>query len=171
MAAKSRQSAIRRRRAKVRFGDLSINPVGTNHASISKLIWFHFSHTGTVFDMFGALRLFGRRLTTICLICTFMSFGFVHKNIQPPMVPELAAYVAAGGSIFDICGGDHQPGHEDAVDCEACRVADNLTMLQGCDRIASVELERIQTWRFIAKRLAESQGLDPARLTRAPPYV
>lgn len=121
--------------------------------------------------MLGVLHHLSRQLTTIILVCAFVLLGFAHKNIQPPLTPELVAYVAAGGSISDICGGDHQSEHEDATNCEACRIGDCLMMMQGSDHIASVELERIQTWRFIAKRLAESQGLDPARLTRAPPYV
>jgi hypothetical protein len=121
--------------------------------------------------MLGLLHFLGRQLTTISLICAFVSLGFAHKGIPTPMTPELAAYVAAGGSISDICGSDHQPEHGQALDCEACRITDNFATLQGCKLIASVELESVQTWRFVAKRLSEKQRLDPARLTRAPPYV
>lgn len=121
--------------------------------------------------MFPVLHLFSRQLTMICLIFAFVSLGFAHKSIQPSMTPELIAYVAAGGSISDICGSDHQPGHESNIDCEACRIGDGLAELKAYNPVAFVDLERIQRWRFIAKRLAESQGLDPTRLPRAPPYV
>ena len=87
------------------------------------------------------------------------------------MSPELVAYVAAGGSISDICGDDHDSEHEQHIDCEACRIADSFVILQGCKQGASGELAITQAWRFIAKRLSQSLGLDPARLSRAPPYA
>lgn len=121
--------------------------------------------------MLGLLHFLGRQLTTISLICAFVSLGFAHKDIPTPMAPELAAFVAAGGSISDICGGDHEPEHGEAVDCEACRITDTFAILHGVRLVASVRLERVQTWRFVAKRLSEKQRLDPARLTRAPPFV
>ena len=121
--------------------------------------------------MLRVMHLFIRQLTTISLIAAFISLGFAHKNMKPVMTPELVAYVAAGGSIADICGGDQYPDRTNTVNCEACRIADSLTVTQTCDPVATIDLERIQRWRFISKRLAQSQGLDPARLTRAPPYV
>jgi hypothetical protein len=119
--------------------------------------------------MFDALKFFGRLLTAISLTFAFFALGFAHNSIPRPMSPELAAYVASGGSISDICGGDHDSEHEQHIDCDACRIADSFVILQGCKQAASGELEIIQTWRFVAKRLSQSQGLDPARLSRAPP--
>ena len=121
--------------------------------------------------MLGLIHLLGRHLVTISLICTFALLGFAHKNTPTPVSPELAAFLAAGGSISDICNGDHEPEHEQSVDCEACRIADSFAILRGCKQVAPAELDVVQNWRFIAKRLSQSQGLDPARLTRAPPYV
>ena len=121
--------------------------------------------------MFGVLHLFGRHLVTISLIYAFVSLGFAHKNVPTPMSEELAAYLAVGGSISDICSGDHEPQQKHSIDCEACRIADSFVILQGCKQPVSVELKSVQVWRFIAKRLSQSEGLDPARLTRAPPYV
>ena len=121
--------------------------------------------------MFGLGLLLGRQLVTISLICTFALLGFAHKNTPTPVSPELAAFLAAGGSISDICNDDHEPEHEQSVDCEACRIADSFAILRGCKQVAPAELDVVQNWRFIAKRLSQSQGLDPARLTRAPPYV
>lgn len=114
---------------------------------------------------------FGRLLTLIVLIFAVLSLGFGHKRGPTEMTPEMAAYVAAGGSIFDLCGGNELPHEGQIMDCEACRIADNLVTLQACEPAAFAELAQVQAWRFIAKHLSESQGLDPARLTRAPPYV
>lgn len=113
----------------------------------------------------------GRFLTLIVLIFAVLSLGFGHKSGPAEMTPEMAAYVAAGGSIFDLCGGNGLPQDGQTMDCEACRIADNLVTLQACDPAGFVELGQVQAWRFVAKQLSESQGLDPARLTRAPPYV
>ena len=121
--------------------------------------------------MLDVFHLFGRLLTTISLIVAFFSLGFAHNSIPKPMSPELAAYVAAGGLISDICGGDHDPEHEQHIDCEACRITDSFVILRGCKHETPRELGIIQTWHFIAIRLSQSQGLDPARLTRAPPYA
>lgn len=121
--------------------------------------------------MFGFLHLLGRHLTTILLIGAFVSLGFAHKEIPAPMSPELRAYVAAGGSIDDICGADHNPDHEQALNCEACRIADAVAILREGKQVASLELEITQSWRFIAKRNSERQELDPAHLTRGPPHV
>ena len=121
--------------------------------------------------MLGLLHFLGRLLTTLSLIFAFVSLGFAHEDIPTPMTPELAAFVAAGGSISDICRGDHTPQHGQAVDCEACRITENFAILQGYPLVAPVRLERVQTWRFVAQRLSGEQSLDSARLTRAPPYV
>ncbi|MEM8571309.1 MAG: hypothetical protein AAGG56_10405 [Pseudomonadota bacterium] len=87
------------------------------------------------------------------------------------MTPELAAYVAAGGDIWDLCGIGSGEREANGAECEACRIADTLVQLGRSCLIAPERLERTETFRFIAKRLAQSQGLDPARLTRAPPQA
>ena len=121
--------------------------------------------------MFGLVHLFGRQLMTILVIYAIVSLGFAHKTVPTPISAELAAYLAAGGSLSDICGEDHEPGHEYEIDCEACRIADHFAIFQGCKPVVSGDLVVVQKWRFIAKRLSQSQGLDPPRLTRAPPYA
>lgn len=110
-------------------------------------------------------------MVTISLIIAFVTLGFAHKSISTQLAPELAAYVAAGGSLDDLCGGDQLPGHAASVSCEACRIADSFAIFQDCKLSASAEQVRVRTWRFVAKRLLETQDLDPARLTRAPPYA
>jgi len=121
--------------------------------------------------MLGFLHLLGRQLVTLSLIGAFVLLGFAHDDIPTPLSPELRAFIAAGGSIDDICGGEHDPEHEEALGCEACRIADSFAILRDCKQAAPVELDITQSWRFIAKRISESQELDPARLTRGPPHV
>ena len=121
--------------------------------------------------MLGLVHLLGRQLVTVTLIGAFALLGIAHKDVPIPMSSDLAAFLAAGGSLSDICGDDHEPEHEQTIDCEACRITDSFVIMHGCKQAVPVELEVVQKWRFIAKRLSQSQGLDPARLTRAPPYA
>lgn len=97
--------------------------------------------------------------------------SFAHRIAQPEMSPELAAYVAAGGSIADICGTVDENGNVVGVDCEACRVSDHLSGLPTCQQRLLSVTDRVLTFRFVAKRIAKGQPLDPARLTRAPPQT
>lgn len=118
-----------------------------------------------------AAKILVRSLALIALLFAFLTQGFAHKNIPSQMTPEWAAYVAAGGSLFDLCGADQAPEDGQSVECEACRIADSFAILRGCKQVMPITSERVVAWRFVAKTLAESQGLDPARLTRAPPYA
>lgn len=84
------------------------------------------------------------------------------------MTPELAAYVAAGGVLDDICGLYDGEGVPTSVDCEACRITDNLLQTKA-QTIAPTKLKENLVLAVVAKRIAERNDLDPARLTRAPP--
>lgn len=98
-----------------------------------------------------------------------LAVGFAHKTSSVEWSPELAAYIAAGGQLGEICGYSDE-GDPVTIDCEACRIADNA------DHVASTyvfesELLQTRTYAFVAKRIAEQSDLDPARLTRAPPQA
>ncbi|MFD1157729.1 hypothetical protein [Roseovarius aestuarii] len=114
-------------------------------------------------------------LCKFCLIFVTMfamvAIGFAHRAAQPSLSPELVAYVAAGGSLSDICGTAGDEGNAPLIDCEACRISDHLGMLgSGCHTVAT-STPKVFIFGFVAKRIAESQGLDPARLVRAPPQA
>lgn len=96
-----------------------------------------------------------------------VSVGFAHRNMQP----ELAAYLAAGGSLDDICGSMGGDDIAPSSDCEACRLSDSLIHLPVCDHRIITTTDATFVFGFVAKRLIQSQGLDPARLTRAPPQA
>jgi len=107
----------------------------------------------------------------LSLTVALISVGFAHRSAQAEPSPELADFLAMGGSLADRCGLPTGEGPSPLFECEACRIADNLTPLPGCEWPASVELQKTRTFAFVAKRLAQSRGLDPARLTRAPPLA
>jgi hypothetical protein len=106
----------------------------------------------------------------IALAIALTSVGFAHRLAPNGITPELAAYVAAGGQLSDICGaadGDNTPV---SSDCEACRLTDNFVQPII---VRTVHTERAETLvlAFVAKRISERNDLDPARLTRAPPQA
>lgn len=106
----------------------------------------------------------------IALAIALTSVGFAHRVAPTGMTPELAAYVAAGGQLSDICGiadGENTPG---ALDCEACRLTDNTVHpVFGC--VVHTELVETLVLVVVAKRISERNELDPARMTRAPPQA
>lgn len=58
-------------------------------------------------------------LTLLLLITAVAGLGFAHQTAATPD-RGLAAYVAAGGALADICG--DRPEHAALPDCEACRI-------------------------------------------------
>ena len=105
----------------------------------------------------------------IALAIALTAVGFAHRAALTGMTPELAAYVAAGGELSDICGiADGEENTPIALDCEACRLTDNAVQpIIGC--VVHIELEETLVLAVVAKRISERNDLDPARLTRAPP--
>lgn len=106
----------------------------------------------------------------IALAIALTSVGFAHRAATAAITPELAAYIAAGGQLSDICGtpdGENLPA---SSDCEACRITDNIVQPRmNC--VVYTELAEMLVLAFVAKRIAERNDLDPARLTRAPPQA
>ncbi|KIC50512.1 hypothetical protein RA29_06680 [Tateyamaria sp. ANG-S1] len=110
------------------------------------------------------------------LICAVMvalaTIGFAHRTAPPATAsPELAAYIAAGGSLADLCGPFDGNSPAPVQKCEACRITDTAGWPSGPCTDRPVMLAKIFAFSFIAKRLIERHGLDAARLVRAPPHA
>ena len=106
----------------------------------------------------------------IALAIALTSVGFAHRVAPTGITPELAAYIAAGGQLSDLCGiadGENTPV---ASDCEACRLTDNTVQSRiGC--AVHTELAGTLVLAVVAQSILERNDLDPARLTRAPPQA
>lgn len=85
------------------------------------------------------------------------------------MSPELAIYVAAGGSLADICGGSDEQGSAYGQKCEACRLIGAVLVPRNCHGVPLLISDQTRVLTFVAKRLHHTRQLDPTRLTRAPP--
>jgi len=108
---------------------------------------------------------------TICfaLIIAMAAAAFAHSGGRPAMTPEIAQYLAAGGSFSDICGSLEDPDGAQGQKCEACRIMGAALVPNTCNTAPVVLTQHGRTLRFIAQLVHNSRPLDPARLTRAPP--
>ncbi|MBY5931705.1 hypothetical protein KUV51_01735 [Tateyamaria omphalii] len=113
------------------------------------------------------------KLSLICAVMVALAtIGFAHQTAQPETPsPELAAYVAAGGSLADLCGPFDGGSQVHIQKCEACRISDTALWPSGHCTDRPLTLAKIFAFSFIAKRLIERHGLDAARLVRAPPHA
>lgn len=60
------------------------------------------------------------RIATLCLITlALLSLPFAHRTQAAPTTPELASFLAMGGTLADICG---DAGEMTPLGCEACRI-------------------------------------------------
>ncbi len=104
------------------------------------------------------------------LAVAVIASAFAHSHVKAPLAPELAEYVAMGGSLEDICGHAGE-GNATGQKCEACRLLGAAIVPRNIHEIPNSVLLSTCRMSFVAKRLQETRPLDPARLTRAPPQV
>ncbi|THH37409.1 hypothetical protein E4Z66_10910 [Aliishimia ponticola] len=105
------------------------------------------------------------------MIVALIGIGFAHNFKTSAPSPELAAFVALGGSLADVCGDLDGQGRSGSSECQACRIADAAALIGGCEAVPVAVLASFETLGFVAKRIHNRTALDPARLTRAPPLV
>ncbi len=113
----------------------------------------------------------GQFFTSFAVIFALATFGFAHTSPSASASPEVAAYLAAGGALEDLCGNLGQQDDRQRDKCEACRLMGAVLVPQpgyGAPVLISGQT-RVLT--IIAKRRHHARPLDPARLTRAPPQA
>ena len=121
--------------------------------------------------MFVMLPAFCKLLTSFALICALVVSGFAHNGARSAMSPELAEYVAAGGSLIDLCGSTGEQDGTLGQRCEACRLIEAALLPRNCQVIPLTQSDQTLVLTFVAKRLHQTRPLDPTRLTRAPPQA
>lgn len=121
--------------------------------------------------MFRAQITICKFLTAIALMFALVSSGFAHTGYRSAMSADLAAYVAAGGALNDICGGSGEQNSTVGQKCEACRLIGAALVPRACVAVPMILTDQTRVLSFVAKRLHHDRPLDPTRLTRAPPQV
>lgn len=117
------------------------------------------------------LRHLGRLFTTFALIVAFATTGFAHSKVQTTLTPELAMYVANGGSLADLCGTGGDADAPNLYKCEACRLTASAMLPDAAYGLPECVSGQTRIFLFVAKLLHNSHPLDPTRLTRAPPQA
>jgi hypothetical protein len=110
-------------------------------------------------------------LVVFALICAMATSGFAHRFVSEPLDPALAAYVAQGGPLADICGPPGGTSHKNTQTCEACRLV-NAVILPSFDAVCAIRIgepSRVQT-RQGSENPAIAK-LDLTRAARGPPAV
>ena len=72
------------------------------------------------------------RLATLVAVVGFVVAGFLHSfhHVHTPVDPDIAAYLASGGSLSDICmtGGEGDSDAHHAFNCDACPIKSALSL-------------------------------------------
>lgn len=110
--------------------------------------------------------LFLRHGLLAALMLALLSVPFAHRVGAAPVSPQMAQFIAAGGTLADICGMD---GYVPSTGCEACKLAATLQLpapvrLWQPDLTASAP-RNIAV--FAAPRDSRSAAIPPP--VRAPP--
>lgn len=113
---------------------------------------------------------FVRYFTVCAILIALTAVGFAHRLDRGAASPELAAYVAAGGDLADLCGTDGQGGKLGSS-CDACRIVDATVILRTTCGTTTAHTLRTQNFAFVATEVHRRHPHDPARLTRAPPQA
>ncbi|WP_390910444.1 hypothetical protein [Pseudosulfitobacter sp. SM2401] len=112
-----------------------------------------------------------RLITPFALMIAMTVSGFVHTGARPDISPELAAYVAAGGSLADICGGSGEQDGARGVKCDACLRFGAAVLPHTCHSAPVILSDQTRRLSFVAKRILYTRPLDPTCLARAPPQA
>ncbi|KIN64564.1 hypothetical protein Z946_3456 [Sulfitobacter noctilucicola] len=97
--------------------------------------------------------------------------AFAHTGARPALSPELEAYVAAGGTLAELCGTAGEQDGTQGQKCEACRLIGAALLPRDAHGVPVARCDQTRILTFVAKRLHNSRPLDPARQTRAPPQA
>ncbi|MEM8536502.1 MAG: hypothetical protein AAGF56_01435 [Pseudomonadota bacterium] len=104
---------------------------------------------------------------SVLLLATTVS-AVAHRAIPEQPDDDLIGYLAAGGTIADLCG--DTDAHHLARACDACRIVDHAMVPGGATQTAfTCQLPA----RLALPDAPAFQRLigDPARTARAPPFV
>ncbi|WP_386679730.1 hypothetical protein [Loktanella sp. R86503] len=107
----------------------------------------------------------------IAVIIAMASTGFAHRFVSQPLDPALTAYVAAGGSLADICGQTDGSSHHSLQSCEACQLV-NAAVVPSHDPACDAPFGLLSAVHASKADLYfQSATFDMSRAPRAPPVV
>jgi hypothetical protein len=89
-----------------------------------------------------------RAVMALTLALTLAGAGAAHRPMErPEAAAALAAFVAAGGSLADLCHETGETGHGDhsRIECPACVLQKGMAALAACTTVAPAPLRLSET--------------------------
>lgn len=118
--------------------------------------------------MKSRLALSARLFVVFALTIAMATSGFAHKVVTGQFDESIQDYVAAGGSLDDLCG---ELGLTTGQSCDACRLVDQVDVPTAQDVFRGCIDVTVASRSVAAQRLVVPSVTDPARPVRAPPVV
>jgi predicted metal-binding membrane protein len=110
-----------------------------------------------------------RLSVVLALVVALVASAWAHRGPSVALSDEVLAYVAAGGSLDDLCtDGNGEVAHET---CDACRLVDTVSLAGVADCASQLATVAATGMDLPAVTPVVLSVLDPARLSRAPPRL
>ncbi|MEO1640241.1 MAG: hypothetical protein AAFU41_13460 [Pseudomonadota bacterium] len=118
--------------------------------------------------MRSAVIPFAKLLTVLAVLIALTGTGFAHRAAGPDLDDSLQDYLAAGGSLADLCL--DASGNPLGETCDACRLADTAATPCSAD-VRSTPISASFLVFLPSGGQPHSEALDPTHPARAPPVV
>ena len=119
--------------------------------------------------MYFTLRRKLRSRLILLLVLAVGVLGFGHRPTVGPLDPALLAFLAAGGSLADICR-DFEPGEINlGEDCESCRLLSSVCLPTPAELPAPGSRFVLAVLTSLTVEAPGERPFDHSRPTRAPP--
>ena len=117
------------------------------------------------------ISIVGRLFTTLALMVALVGLGTASPAQHSEMDADLAAYLAAGGTFADLCGGTTDPRKPMHKHCAACHLIAAAVLPPVSYGPPAIIFGDYDVLVAVAQNIRNAQRLDPARLSRAPPQA
>lgn len=117
------------------------------------------------------LFILSRLMVVAALLVALTGSAVAHRTQGPPATADLLAYVAAGGSLDDLCGGDDGSSGVGMAGCDACRLVDTAALPTATGTGVSVASFSATSAVPAPHVVSPACAPDPSHPVRAPPVV
>lgn len=118
-----------------------------------------------------ALTPFARFSVVFALLVAMAGTGFAHRVVPQDLDDGLKSYLAAGGTLAELCGDAEQGSHGAGQTCDACRLVDSVLLPKASQAPASGLGRPRVACHLSPTQVVATSAQDPAHPVRAPPAV
>lgn len=114
---------------------------------------------------------FAKCAVVFALLVAMAGTGFAHRVIGQDADESLLSYLAAGGTLAELCGQTDQGSHGGGQSCDACRLVDSLVVPSCVQGPASDWVPALVLFDPGAAPVLVADAQNPAHPVRAPPVI